>query len=106
MCKLKLFAWFWITALVACSAHAYTECPPVRVNRVWVDVNGSAEIGFESGFVITAVASQGGIKNLIAESTAAMLASKRVVVRLTADGVACSSGGVRADWWGIHVLSE
>ncbi len=77
-----------------CSTHAYTECPPVKLTKVWSDVDGNFFIAINGGYLngsILATVNPALSKPAIAVAIAAYTANRKVIVRYGRDGVDCQA---------------
>ena len=81
-------------ALFPFPASAYTECPPVRLTKVWSDVDGNLFIAVSGGYLngaILATTNPTTSKPAIAVAIAAYAANRKVIVRYSRDGMNCDA---------------
>nr|WP_297525508.1 hypothetical protein [uncultured Roseateles sp.] len=92
--KRTLFAGALLAALLPLSSHAYTECPPVKLTKVWSDVDGNFFIAINNAYLsgsIRATVNPTLSKPAIAVAIAAYTANRKVIVRYSRDGVNCDA---------------
>lgn len=91
--KSTTFVCALLAALLPLQSHAYTECPPVKLTKVWSDVNGNFFIGTVSDLngTIDAVTNPPLAKPAIAVAIAAYTANRKVVIRCARDNVNCAA---------------
>ncbi|MDH0868222.1 hypothetical protein [Mitsuaria sp. GD03876] len=92
--NIKLIAGVALAALLPLSSHAYTECPPVKLTKVWSDVDGNFFIAINNGYLngsIRATVNPATSKPAIAIAITAYTANRKVIVRYSRDGVNCDA---------------
>ncbi|WP_431287705.1 hypothetical protein [Roseateles chitinivorans] len=82
-----------LVVLLPLTTHAYTECPPIKLTKVWSDVNGNFFIGTVSNLngTIDAVTNPPLAKPAIAVAIAAYTANRKVMIRYARDNVDCAA---------------
>ncbi|OWQ86995.1 hypothetical protein CDN99_20070 [Roseateles aquatilis] len=93
MKRFLLISAFLLSSLPLVS-HAYTECAPMRLTKVWSDVDGNFFIAVNGGYLngaIRATANPALSKPAIAIAIAAYMANRKVIVRYSRDGVNCDA---------------
>jgi hypothetical protein len=84
-------------------SFAVTQCTS-RVNNIWTGDNGYIWLFLENGIAAYTPATDADTKNILAVTTAALLAGKTITIRFQADNVPCnSSAGTRSDVVGVYL---
>ncbi len=90
-------------AIAPSSSFAVTQCTG-KINNIWTGDNGYIWLVFDNGINAYTPPTDPDTKNILAVTTAALLAGKTITIRFQADNVPCnSSAGYRTDIVGVYL---
>ena len=96
---------FTLSLVMLCSgqqALAYTQCQS-KIQMIWAGDGGYLWLHLTNGGSTMIVPNDPNREAVLSLATSALLASRQVIVRYTADGVDCTSTN-RSDFVGMYLL--
>lgn len=102
---LRFFALMLVGPSAVClsePAYAYTECPAL-VEKIWAGDGGSIWVHLIGGGAAMLSANDPNKESVVAMAMTALVSSRRVVIRYSANNADCSAFG-RSDFVGMYLL--
>jgi hypothetical protein len=95
-----------VALAIPTSVSAATECPPAKVQRIWIGDGGMVWIFLAGGGPAPAISyNDPNREGALAAAMTAQSTGRSITIRFTADNVSCTNTVARYDFAGLYLES-